>query len=65
MPPRKSVSDRIEDLRKQREEIDNRIRSLEALKREARDEKEITFDAVKASHQDRKMPYWMKSGRHG
>lgn len=63
LPPRKSASERIEDLRRQREDIDERIRSLEALEREALREGDIKDPNRK--HWDRSTPYWMKSGRHG
>lgn len=67
LPSRKSVSERIKDLRKQREEIDERIRSLEALEHEALKEggMQATYETPKKNPWDRSVPYWMKSGRHG
>lgn len=62
LPPRKSVNERIEDLKKKRVEIDRKIRMLESLEQEAYIDTMKSWSATADPH---KKPYWMKSGRHG
>ena len=65
LPPRKSTNERIEELKKERDELDRKIRHLEEAKRELSKEVTMYTCAESKPWDDRKKPYWMKSGRHG